>query len=237
MTTNITDHLRDVFIPKAALIVYENQNGERYSNEKRRYLETRPVKEDGSLGCAKPVSKKFIHALVDAFRREGERIPHGPMPQNILYANPALGTECYVWWNPPRKRKMYFTKDIPMDEAEYNVPGTIYKACGDSLQVYCFKGKRPKPGDALLYGPFYNYYGHGGICLGSAKLDWPGNVTWQTVLDHWERIFWDSENSHMMHNPCKKGHNLNLALKDALDNPFDTDILLDTGKKVSSLLK
>lgn len=236
MPKNITDRLKDVFKPKAALIVYENENEDRYTSEKRRYLETRPVKEDGTLGCAKPVSKEFVLALVESFRREGERIPQGPIPANLLYANPSLGAECYVWWNPPCKRKMYFTSSIPMEEAEYNVPGTIYKVAGGTLRVYCFKGKRPKPNDELLYGPFYNYYPDGGICLGSARLPWPSKLTWQTILDHWEKIFWDSENSHMMQNPCKKGHNLNLALKDALDKPFDTSVLNEAGKKVRSLL-
>lgn len=236
MEQNVTDQINMVYTPKAALIVYVNDKPNPYSSESKYYLETRPVKGDGSLGCAKPVSRKFIRQMVQTFRSEGERLPHGPLPANLLYANPALGRECYVWWNPPRKRKMYFTSNIPMTETEYNVPGTIYRVQGGALEVYCFKGRRPKPNDPLLYGPFYNYYNHGGICLGSAKLAWPANITWQDVIDHWERIFWDSENSHMMYNPCTEGHNLNLVLKDAIDKPFDISLLRSAGKKVCSLL-
>lgn len=237
MEQNVTDLLSQVYAPKAALIVYAKvEAGDSPDDSPRYYLETRPVKEDGSLGCAKPVSKKFIREMVQSFRAEGERLPHGAMPANLIYANPALGSECYVWWNPPRKRKMYFTDAIPMEDTEYHVPGTVYKVTGDSLQVYCFRGRRPQPNSELLYGPFYNYYGHGGICLGSARLDWPAVLTWQAVLDHWEKVFWDSENSHMMHNPCARGHNLNLVLKDAIDKPFDTSVLAGTGRKLSSLL-
>lgn len=238
MERNITDLLSENFAPRAALIVYTNESREPAyrSHDKRYYLETRPVKEDGSLGCAKPVTKKFIREMVQAFRLEGEKLPHGPIPENLLFAEPALGKERYVWWNPPMKRKMYFTSAIPMEEAEYHVPGTIYCARGDRLEVFCFEGKRPRPNGDLLFGPFYNYYADGGICLGSARVPWPQDLTWQALLDRYEKLFWDSANSHMMHNPMTEGYNLNLALKDAIDKPFDTKTLKKYGKKISSLL-
>ena len=233
---NITDKLTEKYSPKAALIVYENDRISPSSDHVKYYLETRPVKSDGTLGPARPVTKKFIKTMVETFRYEGERIPQGPVPPNLLYANPAIGTETYVWWNPPRKRKMYFTSNIPMEEAEYNVPGTIYRVQNGRLEVYCFDGRRPKPNGDLRYGPFYNYYADGGICLGNASAPWPSALTWQAVLDHWEHIFWDSENSHMMHNPCVEGKNLNLVLKDSIEAPFDVKVLAKTGKKIRTLL-
>ena len=238
MASNITQQLNNVYRPVAGLFVYKDNSGG-YSGGANAayYLETRPVKNDGTLGPARPVSREFITQLVMAFRAEGEKIPHGVMPSNMLFADSRLGLEHYVWYTPPGPRMLYFSNDkIPVENREYNMPGCVYCVYGNRLYVYAFKGKKPSPSTKLLYGPFYNYYADGAICLGSAKTKFPDVITWKSIMDYWETLFWKSENSHMMKNPMKENLNLNIAIKNAAEKPFDTDGLLETGFTIAKLL-
>jgi PRTRC genetic system protein B len=236
--------LKRQIVPLATLVVYEQEeillNKLPYEkSSKEYYLETRPVRDDGTLGPAKPVSREFIKSLVMAFRAEGETIPHGRLPGTLLYADSRMGLEKYVWWNPPCKRGMFFTKDIPMKDGDYNVPGTIYMVKDGRLSVFCFAGKKPRPETHLLYGPFYNYYKNGDICLGNAKdnVQKPADPSWEDILAYWEKLFWGSENAHIIHNPMEKGYNLNTVLKGAMNAPFPTETLQKTGKTLKSLLE
>lgn len=236
MMKNITDELKSKFTPKAMLIAYENEDSSA-QQDKRYYLETRPIKDDGRPGPAKPVSLDFMRAIAKAYRDKEERTPFGPMPTNILYADSRLGKEKYVWWTPPMKRMMYFTEDIPMKQTTYNIPGTIYVAESHSFHVYCFEGRKPKPNSELLFGPFYNYYHDGGVCLGNARVEWPETITWKDILFHWEKMFWGSENSHMMMNPIVDNGNLNVLLEEAITKAFPTDRLQKTKMTLADLLK
>lgn len=231
---DITENLQMTYIPKAALIVYQTSNteGGHY------YMETRKILADGSYGEAKPVSRKFVLSLIQEFRDEHEqKLPSGPLPENFLYADPRIGHEKYVWWNPPQKRPQFFKKGLGMKDGDYYMPGVIYCVKNGHLAVYAFKGKKPNPKQKLLFGPFYNYYEDGGICLGSAHVDWPAVVTWKDIAEHYEKLFWASVNSHTMKNPMKKGYVLNAELKKSIEAPFDIDSLLSTTFTINELLR
>lgn len=233
MAKNITEILDRKFKPVGALFIYcaeQSPNADRY------YIESRSVLKDGTFGAATPVSKKFITDMVHSFRVTEEKQPHGPMPSNMLLADARLGHECFIWWEPPMPRPQFFTNNIAIEDGNYMMPGVIYMATGDSLSVYAFRGKKPGPKTRLLYGPFFNYYANCSMCLGSARADWPNDITWQVIQEHWQKLFWASENSHLNHNPMKEGENLVLALKAARDKPFDTSLLRPTDLTLQKLL-
>ena len=152
MKRNITDTLDCEYRPEAALVVYK-KHGYRDSEY---YLETRPVRADGILGAGKPVSREFIRKIAMSFRADGEMSPHGTMPRNMLHADPRLGSERFVWWNPPGKRELFFLEGLGLDDTVYNMPGTVFLVTGKTLTVYAFKGARPSGKTPLLRGPFFN---------------------------------------------------------------------------------
>lgn len=231
---DITDTLQKTYIPQAALMVYQASSSEGGNY----YMETRKILDDGSFGRAMPVSRKFILSLIQQFRDEHEqKLPFGPLPDNFLYADPRIGHEKYVWWNPPQKRPQFFQKELRMKDTDYNMPGVIYCVKGGRLAVYAFKGKKPNPKQKLLFGPFYNYYEDGGICLGNATVEWPATLTWKDIAEHWEKMFWASINSHTMTNPMKRGHVLNAELKKAITGPFDTNTLVSTNFTINEILR
>ncbi len=216
MKRNITDTLDCEYRPEAALVVYKKYG----HSDSEYYLETRPVRADGTLGAGRPVSREFIRNLAMSFRADGELSPRGTMPRNMLHADPRLGSERFVWWDPPGKRELFF----------------LVLVTGKTLTVYAFKGARPSGKTPLLRGPFFNYYEDCRICVGSAKVDWPRDITWQTIIDHWEKVFWNSVNAHMISNPMKEGHNLVLSLKEAVNKPFDTGALRPAGLTLASII-
>lgn len=234
---NVTEITRDLtvsYTPKVALIVYKANT---YVADTQYYIESRSVREDGTLGVAKPVSREFVKGIADTFKAKSEMKPHGLVPDNFLAIDTRFGNEKYIWWTPPGQKRLYFTKSLAMQDGVYNVPGCIYFVSGNSLAVFCFKGRKPTKKSKLLFGPFFNYYEDGRICLGSAKADWPEDLTWKAIQEHWEKLFWGSENSHSMKNPMKQGHNLAISIKESANKPYDTSLLLETRHTLESFLR
>ncbi len=236
MAKQIYDKLGACTKPIAALIVYKNN---RYYEH---YLETRPIKEDGTLGRAKPVSWKFLQKLADIVHKiekekDTVRYPHGAVPPNLLKINSNPEEQEFVWWTPPEKHQCYFMQKCGVPDGIYHMPGCVFHVKRHNLHVYCFKGKKPDHKEKLLKGPFFNYYNDGGVCLGNSKLDWPQKITWKDILEHWESIFWNSVNSHSIDNPMKEGQNLVVAIKESSDKPFDTEKLDEFNFTLESLLK
>lgn len=224
----LTDEIKNRQEPVAVLTVWRNESSG------SRFLETSKVLKDGTLGVPKPVSRKFMENIARTFSREYGRTPHGAVPDNLLLADTRPGQERYVWWEPPGKRTQTFGSQIALEDGEYMFPGTVYSVTGDRLSVYAFAGSRPSPRKRLLYGPFFNYYTDGGICLGSARLPLPEDLTWRGLMDHWESLFWNSENSHLIENPVHG--NLVTILKQYRDEPFNTTVLRRTKLHLGDLL-
>lgn len=233
--TILNDRLGRKYDPRAVLVVYSDCSPNNYGASF--YIETRPVKADGSLGPAKPASLKLLRSIADTVLKTESTILHGPVPRNLLFADPTEGKERFIWWTPPGKRELLFSAGTGMKDGIYHMPGCVYIVDGKTLSVFSFKGKSPKKGTKLLYGPFYNYYASGRICLGNARADKPADLTWEDLQAYWEKLFWKSDNSHMMYNPMKEGFNLNTALKKAQEAPFDTDKLNETTFNLGELLE
>lgn len=229
---NITEEIGREYRPSVVMTVYETSSG--YGGDRRYYLETRKIRSDGRLGAAKPVSRRFIRGIAESFKDEGEQRPHGRIPGNLLVADARLGCERYVWWDPPCRRMLYFSAELGLEDREYWMPGVVFAVSGQTLYAYAFKGKRLRPETPLLYGPFFNYYESRMVCLGNARAEMPSDVTWQSVIDHWETLFWKSTNMHLMCNPTEG--NLTVALKAAINAPYDCSTLRKTGMKLKELL-
>ena len=236
---DITDKITTRYLPKAILTVYERQkkvDGYSGYDDSHYYLESRPVLADGTPGAARPVSKALMAKIASTFTAESGGIPHGPLPDNLLFADVRAGHEKYVWWTPPGPRNLYFSERLEMKDGVYLMPGTVYMVRSKSLYVYAFRGNKPSPNRRLLYGPFFNYGNEHHMCLGNATATLRTDPTWNDLLKYWETLFWNSVNSHTTCNPMKKGYNLIVALKDAMQKPFDTSLLNESKSTLKDLL-
>ena len=208
----------DQYEPKAALIVFSKEG---YNADS--YIELREIRKDGSMASAKPVSKQFIQNILSSFSEEYRSIPHGEIPENLLYCDTRRGHETYVWYNPPCKRNRFFAASLGLEDGVYHVPGTLYMVEEGKLHVYCFSGKKPAMDKTLLGVPYFNVYKDGSVCMGSAHANIPDTdkLSYTDIMDAWEKAFWNSVDVHTNGSPSTKA-NLIETIRKYKDKAFDT---------------
>ena len=228
----LTQKLRTTFVPKAALIAYEY--GASYSKEY--YLELPPINGKGKMGAGTPVTHEFMNDIASSYSEAMNRIPHGGIPDNLLFADTRKGQDKYVWFNPPGRRRMFFHKNLNMKDGEYNLPGLVYIISNDKLCMYAFKGKKPGGNTDLFLAPFFNVSSTW-VCLGSSQLEKPQSPSFKELLDYWEKRFWLSEFSHLSSEGNPTEHNLVRVLEDAAKSPFDMNELKTAKRKLKDILQ
>lgn len=231
MDTNVlTQEILSRLVPKMALIAYENDtaHGDKY------FLEMRPIGNDGTMGAGVPVTVEFLRDIAENYSGKDTSIPSGPIPANLLYADTRKGSELYVWYNRPQKRKMFFVDSLGIPDGEYHVPGVIYEVRGNGLYVYAFTDEVPTPETKLFQAPFFNT-SNTGVCLGSAALKRPSSPTFEQMIGYWEDRFWLSKFSHTGNNSTKSG--IKASTLAAADKPFDIGELKSAGLKLKTIFK
>lgn len=224
--------LKSTMIPKAAIIAYKCD----IDGEDTHYLELRAIDESGKMCQGMPVTQEFMNELALSYSGTEASRPHGAIPPQMLYADNRKGSEKYIWYNPPRKRTMYFIDDLNIEDGEYYVPGLIYGAGDSGLKVYAFKGKVPKEDSELFRGPFFNV-SESSVCLGSGKLDKPVDPTFGDIITYWEKMFWMTKFSHLYGGTSPTVNNLVLVTKRSKDKPFDENELKPLNKTLKDILR
>ncbi len=232
-TNELTYKIRALLQPKAALIAYKTDVG----NNDSYFLELRSIDEDGHFTEGCPVTVEFMTELVKGYSERHSTTPYGRIPDNLLYCDPRTGRERYVWYNPPQRRMMFFRENLGIEDAEYNIPGVVYDAGQHGMRIFAYVDKVLKEDTALYNAPFFNVTG-ANVCLGSAAIEKPKDLTYSKLLEYWEKKFWLTEFSHLGGggNPTKS--NLVLVTKAARNEPFNLDELKPIDKmKLKDLLK
>lgn len=187
----LTKELQEIPVPRAVLVAYKYEDGP-YGKRQKYHLELRPVNRDGKMGAAVPVSHEFMNTLVENYSVEMNGMPYGQIPPGLLWCDTRRGHEKYVWYNPPGRRRMYFTKGLNIENGEFNLPGIIYVVERGGLNVFAFKGERPSMDDRLCKAPYFNVNAtSGSVCLGNASLQIPEAPTFDRWLEYWEKTFLD----------------------------------------------
>lgn len=217
-TNELTRKLRVLLHPRAALIAYASEKDESF------FLEIREIDEEGNMGEGRPVTVEFMNGLVRGYSESHSTTPYGKIPSNLLWCDPRKGSEKYIWYNPPRKRMMFFNGSLQMENAEYNLPGVIYEAGEHGMNIYAYKDKELKADSALYAAPFFNVTG-ADVCLGSANIEKPKDLTYANLLEYWEKKFWLTEFSHLGANGNPTKSNLVLVTKAARDSAFNMEEL------------
>ena len=226
MTDRILSDSQTSYQPTIAMVVFATKKG-------NFYIESHEIDDKGRMGAGAPLSLDCITDMVSSFSQEHSITPYGRMPSNMLYADNRIGYQKYIWYNPPEKRMMFFSEKLNIPDCEYHIPGIIYVAQNGNLNLYAFKGNKPK--DKLYKAPFFNTT-NGSVCLGSAKIEYPKNPTFEKLIDYWERRFWLTEFTHLggSQNPTK--HNLVNVTKKSKGG-FDYEELIEINTTLKELIK
>lgn len=230
--SKIIKTITDVYQPFAAIIAYKT--GEEYNKDY--YLEKRDI-TNGVMGAGKPLTENMVSVLVKnvtAANPQLDKSLYGAVPENVLYCDTRMEKDKLVWYHGPEERFVYFIKSLNIPNGKMKVPGLLYVVQDNSLSLYAFKGKKPK--EVLYRAPFMNTTEH--VCLGSAKVQKPTERTFSNVIAYWEKMFWQSEFSHLSgQNPING--NLALLTKRLIETgePFPEDVLKPVSKKLKEILK
>lgn len=229
MTCEILEGTEKDFQPQMALILYGTESDD--GNDSY-YVEAHRIRH-GKMGAGSPISKECISDIASSFSCEHSITPFGKIPRNLLYVDDRLGHQKYIWYNPPQKRYIFFASSLSIPSAEYHIPGILYVASAEKLNIYAFKGQKPE--DKLFKAPFFNTT-DGAVCLGSAKIEYPNNPSYADIIDYWEKMFWLTEFTHLggSSNPTK--HNLVNVTKQSKEN-FDYSELIEMKITLKNLLK
>lgn len=230
----LTNHLQQIMIPRAALIAYEYKLNN-YSREQH-YLELRPINKEGHMAAGIPVTYQFMNTLLESYTEEMNGIPHGRMPSNMLWCDSRKGREKYIWFNPPQKRQMYFSKSLGIADGVFNMPGIIYVTCNDRLEIFAFKGKKPEENTQLYIAPYFNVSGSG-VCLGTSSLEKPVDPDFISLMDYWEKRFWLTEFSHLGGGGNPTHGNLVSVTENARDHPFKLEELKKANRQLKDILQ
>ena len=217
-TNKLTKQINTMLHPRAALIAYSTDGGDTY------FLEVRSIDNEGAMSEGRPVTVDFINELIKGYSERHSSTPHGRRPTNMLWSDTRKGYEKYIWYNPPQKRMMFFKESLHIENAEYNLPGVIYEVRDERMNIYAYIDKELKPETELYAAPFFNVTGSS-VCLGSAKIDKPTEITYDKLLEYWEKKFWLTEFSHLGGNGNPTKSNLVLVTKAAKDAPFNLEEL------------
>lgn len=223
-TYDILENSTKSFYPFMAIVAYKS--------EETVYLESHNIDSNGQMLAGSPLSKECITELVSSFSQEQIITPYGYTPSTMLYFDNRIGNQRYVWYNPPQKRMMYFGDKLHIPNGEYFIPGIVYVVNGSSLNLYAFKGNKPK--GRLYKAPFFNTT-NGCVCLGIANIEYPRNPSFEDFISYWEKKFWLTKFTHLGGDMSPTKNSLTVVTKKSKDK-FDEGELLEMDVTLKDIL-
>lgn len=211
MYTEFTENMMTEYPPTLAIVVYESDSERDY------YLESHEI-VGGQLMEGKPLSEETIFGIAELFKEKGitQCDISGIFPANLLYFEKLHGSNYNMaWYRPAEQRDIHFHENLHIPDGRVWVPPLIYRVNGGQLHVMALSSnERPELTSILYKAPFHNTSDNGSVCLGSAKARRDGKKTYQSEIEYWETLFWNSKFSHLAAggNPTKS--NLNVIWMD-----------------------
>lgn len=229
LTAEILEGTAQQYVPQMALIFYA---ADQDAGDPAYYIETRRIRH-GVMGAGTPISRECISDIASSFSRELSVCPTGKIPPNLLFADSRPGRLKYIWYNPPGRRHMFFAGALAIPSGQYHVPGIVYAACGERLDVYAFKGEKPQ--EKLYKAPFFNTT-DGAVCLGNSRTSYPQNPSFTDILDYWEKMFWLTEFTHLGGSSNPTRNNLVHVTTQSKEH-FDCEELIEMKITLTHLLR
>jgi PRTRC genetic system protein B len=238
-TTDITRSFGELYFPKWALVVYQND-----THSPDTYIESFDMDENGNLINAHPLTVQEGQALAKALNTEKEQEktflkPNGIIPTNVLYIDPNENGSV-VWFTKSRKRPLFFIERLGIPNGVAYVPPMLWKASRNRLSVYALAtDRRPTESTALYYAPFFNVYDDNSVCMGTVDVKINPSASLEEFIHEWEESFFNSYFSHLIngHNPVK-GNIVTLWKKlIGTDKPFPKEVLIKNRQTLKKLLK
>jgi PRTRC genetic system protein B len=165
------------------------------------YLEGYDMSKHRRLVNAHPLSIQEMIDLSTLLQRSSE-VQNGYLkcagilPLKVLHVN-SCGAGFAVWYTLPQEVDLLFSEGLDIPSGRAKVPGMVWRASKQGLQVFAFKGnRRPDMDTVLFHAPFFNTNVSGEVCMGNVRVEIPENALLEDFILLWEKFFWGSYFSH-----------------------------------------
>jgi PRTRC genetic system protein B len=246
--TNITEQFNQQYTPFKALLLYgydkpqENNYGQN-DKETNIYVESYDIGKNGKPINAHPLTLKEMTALSQILQTaQGKQDSYlksrGLLPANILYVNQQANGFA-VWHTPPQEIDLFFVSSLNIPSGKYFVPGMVWKANAEHLQVYALKGKtKPQLTTKLYRAPFLNLYANGQVCMGTVNIEINQSTCLEDFISKWQQYFFNSYFSHSISGNSNTKTNTTDLWRSLAgnDQPFPQEELLPVGYPLKQLL-
>jgi PRTRC genetic system protein B len=228
----------DIFMPQKALLIYRNMN-----DNASVYVEAYDLDEAGKPINAHPLSidecTNLAEALdsTDALKKDF-LISTGLLPEQILKVNPTQGYA--IWYTPPKEVDLLFKKELAIPCGKAKIPGMVWKADKNKLQVFTFKGtRRPSLKTTLYHAPFFNIYQDARVCMGTVDIALENCNCLEDFIGQWEDYFFNSYFSHVIQDVIVSKQNIIQLWQQQVNSgrPFPEDTLITANETIQNLIR
>lgn len=192
--------------PQRAIIVYHG-NGQ---YNKDYYLESRRIQRKGkgfSLMTPTPVSRRIMQDIAGSFiKANAVKMDFDDLiPEHVIYGLNKTGLTSVVWYRPATTRSLNFCASMEIKKAiDVHIPAMLYVVVNKKLYIYALMtNARPTRTTKLYNAPFFNIYGDGNVCLGTAPVGRMKARTFEKEAERFERGFYLAEQSGGQDKQCK----------------------------------
>lgn len=234
----ITQDFGTLYHPKSALVFYETKGHADV------YVEHFDMDKNGNPINAHPLTVREANALAKSLKTYTDKEnaflkSKGILPTKILYINPNPDKAWVIWYTKPQKRDLFFIDGLGLSNGKAHVPPMLWKASKNSLSIYALStNRRPTEKTKLYDAPFFNVYKNGQVCMGTVNIDIKKSASIQEFIHAWEKYFFNSYFSHLMHNHNPiKGNCVNLWKElIASEKEFPKEVLKPNSQTLQNLL-
>lgn len=165
-----------------------------YKNESLNYLQVHSIGKSGEKyvwGEGKPFQREDLQELALSLRKEqlSTLKLKGMLPSNVLYFQPGIGGNKFMWYVEPQQFYLTFTPELKIRSGNYRFPGMVMGVIDDELYIYAIKGKdKPTEKTELYHAPFMNVYDDGTVCMGTIT-ETRKKAYLHEEMDRWQRRF------------------------------------------------
>lgn len=237
---DLTNSFGNLYQPvKALLILQKTGDGDQPDF----YIESYDMDIRGCPINGHPLSVRESHALAKALqvneeKQHGFLNPKGLIPANVLSIN-SSSEGFAIWHTPPKLVRLLFTDNLDIGSGTAGVPGLVWKAGRNSLQVFAISEDAMTESTPLYHAPFFNVYPDGRVCMGNVPVHIPKDCGLEQFIALWQDYFFNSYFSHLFqgHQPVS-GNIVQLWGRLTLtQEPFPTEVLLKNSVQLKDLIQ
>jgi PRTRC genetic system protein B len=234
---DITEMFGELYLPKKALLLYHSEKNDNF------YLEAHDLNEQGEATNVHPLSEKECQTLGELLKKTDEKQNsflscRSLLGENVLYLKQGIGA-CAIWYTPKMSASLFFSKSLGLEDGVAELPPLLWKADRQTMWVWALSmDGRPQAESTLYHAPFFNIYGDGKVCMGSVRIEVPGDSSIEGFIALWQTYFFASTFSHLL-GDCSPVQSNIIQLWQKLigtGKPFPLSALKKTKLKLKDLL-